>query len=131
MDVSLGGSHRSTRITSDLALQALASQAKLQRESESQAECTPIFGITGEQANIARFSHCIRVRRSFRGIFPAISDQAKGFSCRLQISSYCWRFVRFGLKLHRQPLQAHLEPHRVPFVLRLQHCTILGFGPGL
>ena len=33
----LSGSHRSTRIASDLASQALASQAKPQRESESQA----------------------------------------------------------------------------------------------
>ena len=33
----LSGSHRSTRIASDLASRALASQAKPQRESESQA----------------------------------------------------------------------------------------------
>ena len=35
--LSLSGSHRSTRIASDLASQALASQAKPQQESESQA----------------------------------------------------------------------------------------------
>ena len=35
----LSGSHRSTRIASDLALRALASQAKPQPESESQAFC--------------------------------------------------------------------------------------------
>ena len=35
----LSGSHRSTHIASDLASQALASQAKPQRESESQAFC--------------------------------------------------------------------------------------------
>ena len=34
---ALSGSHRATRIASDLALQALGSQAKPQRESESQA----------------------------------------------------------------------------------------------
>ena len=33
----LSGSHRSNRIASDLASRALASQAKPQRESESQA----------------------------------------------------------------------------------------------
>ena len=35
--LGLSGSHRSTRIASDLASRALASQAKPQRESESQA----------------------------------------------------------------------------------------------
>ena len=35
--VDLSGSHRSTHITSDLASRVLASQAKPQRESESQA----------------------------------------------------------------------------------------------
>ena len=55
----LSGSHRSTRIASNLASRALASQAKPQQESESQAfhsldlKKQPIFA---SQANIAGFS---------------------------------------------------------------------------
>ena len=55
----LSGSHRSTRIASDLASRALASQAKPQRESESQAfriaqilKHMPIFRIAGQHRRI-------------------------------------------------------------------------------
>ena len=51
----LSGSHRSTHIASDLASRALASQAKPQRESESQAfriarskKKKPIFRMGGQ-----------------------------------------------------------------------------------
>ena len=63
----LSGSHRSTHIASDLASRVLTSQAKPQRESESQPFCiarsqknTPIFCIAGQH------------RRIFAGIFSGI-----------------------------------------------------------
>ena len=57
--MDLSGSHRSTHIASDLASRALASQAKLQRESESRAfriarsrEACRFFRIAGQHRRI-------------------------------------------------------------------------------
>ena len=58
--LALSGSHRSTHIASDLASRALASHARLQRESESQAFCIARSQRTrrffASQANIEGFS---------------------------------------------------------------------------
>ena len=60
---NLSGSHRSTRIASDLASRALASQAKPQRESESQAfriaRSLKTCRFFASQANIAGFSQTV------------------------------------------------------------------------
>ena len=78
--VLLSGSHRLTRIASDFASRALASQAKLQRESESQAfriaRSLQTCRFFASQPNIAGFS------QGFFCYFLVTSDQANGFSHR-------------------------------------------------
>ena len=80
--VELSGSHRSTHIASDLASRVLASQAKPQRESESQAFRiarslkTPRF--FASQANIAEVSQAFFLAfscdfRSSECVFPSLA----------------------------------------------------------
>ena len=88
--IELSGSHRSTHIASDLAPRVLASQAKPQRESESQAfrvarssKFMPIFRIAGQH------------RRIFAGLFFL------GFSCDFRSSEYVFAAPKKKKKLFR------------------------------
>ena len=75
--LKLSGSHRSTHVASNLALQAVASQAKLQRQPEPQA-----VPITGCWKYMSTFCSAGQHRRIFAGAlwnFFVISEQAKGF----------------------------------------------------
>ena len=100
MGYHLSGSHRSTRIASDLASRALASQAKPQRESKSQAfriailKNTLIFRIAGQH------------RRIFAGFFSCISCDFRSSECVFaslakKTFSHRWRFGGVRFESHR------------------------------
>ena len=97
----LSGSHRSARIDSDFSSWALASQAKPQRESESQAfriailKCTPKFHIASQHRRIfagvlVSFS-CDLLRFFLRRFREGISfpNFGKSFILKLLLSKIC------------------------------------------